>query len=1069
MASSFKNTTISGTGALAVASGTVDQRPTITKTIVPFLSGSGTWTVPTGVTSIELLMVGGGGGGGANSGGSSYNDGGGGGGAGGLIYRPNYTVSPGAVLNYSVGVAGTAGSSSQGGNGGNTTFDVLTAYGGGGGGMGGGNQSGGTALGLSGGSGGGSVNYTTVQPGASTSQPSSGSGGFGNSGSPASSNANQQSGGGGGAGAAGGTAEYMVNASVGYSGAGGIGLPFDISGTMTYYGGGGGGGARQAGINGAGGLGGGGAGGPYQGTATAGATNTGGGGGGAGSAGSASAVAGAAGGSGVIYIRYVSNLTTATSQGIVRFDGTSGHIEVYQGNDWIGQNPAINYAGHNLLTYSQDLTNAVWYKLNISVTGNSIVAPDGTTTGNLLTADGTSNTHRSGYSISPATGIYMASFYAKAGTNNFIQVYTDFVNTDYANYNLSTGQLGTVGSTATATITSVGNGWYRCTLLTGSNLSANMNFVIITSATSVRNESNTLSTTVYVWGAQIESYVSQAGPYTLTTSIASPTPTQLNGYNIHSFTTVGTTNWVPTHSGQVEILVVAGGGGGGYGYYGGGGGAGGLLYNQKHFVTAGTTYAVTVGGGGDGSTSTTSRGTNGSNSSFGTVVAIGGGGGGSRNNDAAGLPSQGNSGGSGGGGSFPPMIGGAGVPGQGYHGGGTNFTGSGGTAGYGSGGGGAGGPGEPGGWNSRYGARGGAGISIAITGTAVYYAGGGGGGGTTDGAGIGNLTGGGLGGGGAGGISASGAGSNATANTGGGGGGGGGPAAGGAGGSGIVVVRYLTNTLIGIVLDGSSPSRAAPNAAYIKSLTGTTTNGLYWINVPTVGPMQVYCDMTTAGGGWMHCATFEDNNETYENAYNHPWAAPLHNTQYTGIWQDTSILGTLSFTSNYKNNVWNYMPITQMLMKDQGNTLRNIWYTNASQMSSQTLSAFWAARQWLATGSDSSQGGTGAIANGRVYYQTITNFGVADPVFNITANTNNRILFKWGEIDGVQDGNKDRSMISVELAASTDVDSPKGIGCHTTLTAPNFVYRNIVPVAQAADSPPSSITGTPYQLSLWVR
>lgn len=53
--------------------------------------------------------------------------------------------------------------------------------------------------------------------------------------------------------------------------------------------------------------------------------------------------------------------------------------------------------------------------------------------------------------------------------------------------------------------------------------------------------------------------------------------------------------------------------------------------------------------------------------------------------------------------------------------------------------------------------------------------------------------------------------------------------------------------------DGSSSTWAAPSAAAIKSLTGTNTDGVYWIDLPTVGPTQLYCIMNTEtnGGGWM--------------------------------------------------------------------------------------------------------------------------------------------------------------------------------------------------------------------------
>jgi len=219
--------------------------------------GSYLWTVPTGVISVDALVVGGGGGGGFDMGG--------GGGAGGVIYSQSYSVTPGATYNVFVGSGGWGAPEGNGGirgdgvgpqpnvhqftigatNGVDSRFDTLIAKGGG---------AGGSSVwaftpggrGSNGGSGGGASGYDgTSGQGGGLGTAEQGFRGGNNAG-------NYYSGGGGGAGGQGTDGPAQAN--------GGPGIPNSILGPTYYWGGGGGGAAYTLGTGGFGGLGGGGGG-----------------------------------------------------------------------------------------------------------------------------------------------------------------------------------------------------------------------------------------------------------------------------------------------------------------------------------------------------------------------------------------------------------------------------------------------------------------------------------------------------------------------------------------------------------------------------------------------------------------------------------------------------------------------------------------------------------------------------------------------------------------------------------------------------------------------------------------
>jgi hypothetical protein len=272
------------------AGNTTDRAFSITikaPTYTSYTSGSGTWTAPTGVSSVWVMVQAGGGGGG----GSGVN-GGGGGGAGGMVEHTSYPVSPGTGYSYSVGGAGGAGGT--GSTGSNSTFASITANGGGGGGPPGG-------PGLTGGCGGGRGRDGSNQYGPSNQSPSAGGTGYGNRGGGGPAGGCNSGGGGGGTGAVGYDGGPDCGAAhPGTMGAGGDGRSTSVSGSSVAYGGGGGGGFEGPQPRLAGGAGGGGGGGGNViGPAQNGTDNRGGGGGGG-----QGSQSGGAGGVGIVILKY---------------------------------------------------------------------------------------------------------------------------------------------------------------------------------------------------------------------------------------------------------------------------------------------------------------------------------------------------------------------------------------------------------------------------------------------------------------------------------------------------------------------------------------------------------------------------------------------------------------------------------------------------------------------------------------------------------------------------------------------------------------------------------------------
>jgi hypothetical protein len=292
-------------------------------------TGTNTWTVPAGVSSIDFIVVAGGGAGGSGAWG-------GGGGAGGVVIYETYAVTSGASLDLNVGTGGTPGTAildpalNRSGSGTDSwigSSSGVVARGGGAGASYAYNSADIYTVGANGGSGGGGTEHVnTNNVGGSSTQtlPPGAKQKFGTGGGSGSQSGNQSGGGGGGALTSGSATTVGTGATI--AGAGGSGTnavatylnafatPYGVS---SYIAGGGAGGSQSA-TQALGGAGGGGKGG-YTGArvGTDGVASTGSGGGGASYA--SATYQGGAGGSGLIIIRYTADTLAPSFSGSTTF------------------------------------------------------------------------------------------------------------------------------------------------------------------------------------------------------------------------------------------------------------------------------------------------------------------------------------------------------------------------------------------------------------------------------------------------------------------------------------------------------------------------------------------------------------------------------------------------------------------------------------------------------------------------------------------------------------------------------------------------------------------------------
>jgi hypothetical protein len=509
---------------------------------VVFITSTGSYTIPSDfVTLVSVEAIG------AGAGGKPSTSGIGGEGGGGGAYASSNAVTgitASGTVYVSTGIGGTSGVA-----GGDTWFNAasnaaptLTTQGA----LAKGGAIGAANVGGLGGSAAASVGTTKNSGGNGGASVAGAFGGGGGAAGPsgvgaAGGSATSVNGGGGGGGGSNGGSVGSNGTTVGGNGGNGLGGTGAGAGgnnangspgtAGTGAGGGGGQGSTFIGGNGAtgsvwtqtsdsatAGPGGGGGGTWYFGTTGGNGGLYGGGGGGA--------VTGGTGGGGIIVLTY-SNTSTAilatriTNTGNLLVNGTFDEVTsitpatfrttantVYAATldevTYSVTNPVIT----NIYTYTEQFDNAAWPKQNgTTIAVDATLSPIGTMTADKIQE--LSTTSFFGVVRSPAgllSTTYSYSIYAKAAERTQLSVAFTTVTNGTCYFTLTGAGSISAQAGISATISNVGNGWYRCTgtFTTASSGVNPLYHVIVTAANNGGTVVGVAGYGVYIWGAQLE-------------------------------------------------------------------------------------------------------------------------------------------------------------------------------------------------------------------------------------------------------------------------------------------------------------------------------------------------------------------------------------------------------------------------------------------------------------------------------------------------------------------------------------------------------------------------------------
>jgi len=172
----------------------------------------------------------------------------------------------------------------------------------------------------------------------------------------------------------------------------------------------------------------------------------------------------------------------------------------------IGSDGLIKKYRENLLTESNNFSDSDWLPTETSATSGQS-GYDGTNDAWKFTPSAVSGPHRIIRTVSGAgNSVITLSVYAKADGYNFIRISENAATGDYATFNLTDGSVeSNTGISNTATTTSVGGGWYRCSFSVDGGVSTRFDIYVMESASVQQPWSGNGTDGILIQNAQLES------------------------------------------------------------------------------------------------------------------------------------------------------------------------------------------------------------------------------------------------------------------------------------------------------------------------------------------------------------------------------------------------------------------------------------------------------------------------------------------------------------------------------------------------------------------------------------